>query len=597
MEVPDAAGKAEEAGAAEEAGTVEEMVAKDVAARAVRAACMMAGVAEDDPTSTAAPSSPVVPPAGTAAASEAKAGAATASAGGATAGKSGGGSRKKELSHRMRKRFEKPPPFVPDGAAGLLAELKRSGIDEAAACGELQALSEVMRVRLELPLATPIVAGSSEEANEDLFVGLGATRETRRVNVLLRLPAEMGGEEKAGAPPPPPPPPNSEDGGAGPVPSSSSAGRPSSAAAGAAEAPARRIVSIDLTLPKKANFPSDSDSEAEIETVESSRKAAAQVKDGAADEEDEGGKEDKEGEGGISEEAKDAAAAEAARAAAAEAAREAEIALVHSWQPALQEAVDLFDKAIDTRRLRGMSIVIGLPAGAASPGAPCPASIRALLALLLGSRNCVSSAPPLAKLLKALAAPSAAPASLLWDGRWSQVGGKRSRPSYAPAADSDEEDEEDEEEDAGSKFLPFGQVVGASGCSIRATVACSAGLAAEMPLWGLSLRGDQAWLVRALKPTNVVVLREGERSLIQATLVDADGRGVPSAERLMKAVLLATPAIPYEITKAVDVQRDGAVNDAQQGRARPLVLQKRELNRFLDGIKEYESMQRQKAVS
>ena len=129
---------------------------------------------------------------------------------------------------------------------------------------------------------------------------------------------------------------------------------------------------------------------------------------------------------------------------------------------------------------------------------------------------------------------------------------------------------------------------------MRVTVSCAAGLACEMPIWGLSLRGDQAWAVRAVRPTNVVVLREGERSLVQASLVDADGKGVPSAERLMKAVLLATPAVPFEIVKAVDVQRDGALDPTQHGQSRPITLQKRELNRFLDGIKEYESLLRQR---
>ena len=113
--------------------------------------------------------------------------------------------------------------------------------------------------------------------------------------------------------------------------------------------------------------------------------------------------------------------------------------MVHSWRPALQEAIDLFDAAITTKRLRGVEIVISLPAGstrsqtgdladatdtadanagdaataataataaaatssaaassttassASSP--PCPHSLRGLLALILGSRNLVTSAP------------------------------------------------------------------------------------------------------------------------------------------------------------------------------------------------------------
>ena len=35
----------------------------------------------------------------------------------------------------------------------------------------------------------------------------------------------------------------------------------------------------------------------------------------------------------------------------------------------------------------------------------------------------------------------------------------------------------------------------------------------------------------------------GDRALLQADLSDADGRGMPSAERLMKATLIATPAM------------------------------------------------------
>ena len=47
--------------------------------------------------------------------------------------------------------------------------------------------------------------------------------------------------------------------------------------------------------------------------------------------------------------------------------------------------------------------------------------------------------------------------------------------------------------------------------------------------------------VRAFHPHNVVILREGERALLQAELRDADGRGMPSTARLLRAVLLATP--------------------------------------------------------
>ena len=57
------------------------------------------------------------------------------------------------------------------------------------------------------------------------------------------------------------------------------------------------------------------------------------------------------------------------------------------------------------------------------------------------------------------------------------------------------------------RCLPFGSVVAVRGACIRATVACSAGLAVELPLWGVHLKGDQSWLIRALKPVETVVLR------------------------------------------------------------------------------------------
>ena len=155
--------------------------------------------------------------------------------------------------------------------------------------------------------------------------------------------------------------------------------------------------------------------------------------------------------------------------------------------------------------------------------------------------------------------------------------------TYKDDYDSDSASDSDSDGTLGQQFIPFGSVVSASGCSVRVTVSCSAGLAAQLPLWGISLRGDQAWLIRALRPTRVVVLREGEHSLLQAQLVDADGRGVPSAERLLRATLLATPALPVDRSRAVKVQRDGAQDATQRGSDPPRTLQKRELNRFMEG--------------
>ena len=38
------------------------------------------------------------------------------------------------------------------------------------------------------------------------------------------------------------------------------------------------------------------------------------------------------------------------------------------------------------------------------------------------------------------------------------------------------------------------------------------------------------------------MLREGERALVQARLVDADGKGLPSDELLLRAVVFVAPA-------------------------------------------------------
>ena len=93
--------------------------------------------------------------------------------------------------------------------------------------------------------------------------------------------------------------------------------------------------------------------------------------------------------------------------------------------------------------------------------------------------------------------------------------------------------------------------------------------------------------VRALKPESVVVLREGERALVQARLVDADGKGVPSSERLLRAVLCTTPATEPKLAAAVRLQREGASEPEQQGRTPPTTLQKREAARFMQGLAEH----------
>ena len=94
----------------------------------------------------------------------------------------------------------------------------------------------------------------------------------------------------------------------------------------------------------------------------------------------------------------------------------------------------------------------------------------------------------------------------LWASRW----------SAAKSAVELDVDSDDDTHAAGGQLIPFGSVVAVSGRSVRVTVACSAGLAAELPVWGLQLRGDAEWAVRAFRPVRVRVLREGERALLQA---------------------------------------------------------------------------------
>ena len=101
-----------------------------------------------------------------------------------------------------------------------------------------------------------------------------------------------------------------------------------------------------------------------------------------------------------------------------------------------------------------------------------------------------------------------------------------------------------------SRFIPFGSVIDAIGASVRVTVACTAALAAELPVWGFRMRGDSEWMVRALRPEHCVILQEGDRAVLQADLSDADGRGMPSSERLMKATLIATPAMENTLLRA-----------------------------------------------
>jgi hypothetical protein len=180
---------------------------------------------------------------------------------------------------------------------------------------------------------------------------------------------------------------------------------------------------------------------------------------------------------------------------------------------------------------------------------------------------------------------------LLWEARW-EAAPQRKRTSYAKLSEDDTDDDASDAERATKKaestFVPFGEVTGARGASVRVTVATSAGLAAELPVWGLRMRADAAWEVRAFRPVEVVVLREGERPLVQARLVDADGRGIPSEERLARATLFATPVLDPALHRAVVVQRDCALDPQQHGQDEPLLMGKREVANFLERVATHE---------
>ena len=74
-----------------------------------------------------------------------------------------------------------------------------------------------------------------------------------------------------------------------------------------------------------------------------------------------------------------------------------------------------------------------------------------------------------------------------------------------------------------------------------------------------------------------MALSSGERALVQASLIDADGRGIPSAERLLRAVLLTTPLLPPKLSAAVALQRDNALDPAAQGCTPPMMRELREV--------------------
>ena len=441
------------------------------------------------------------------------------------------------LTLRQRKRLERPPPFESELQPGLLAELEARGIAPQPVSAALQASAQALREGYGISLHTPLVgatvaddfsAGVSTRHGQAVryLAAAAAPREDRRVRVLIVImPGEAEGSKGAGS-----------TGAVEGMARAECADAVAAATAAAGDALVgggevggsggvvrRQVVPLELTLPKKAQFPSDSDSEAELQRV---MPPAAEAADADAEDEDEGCEA-----GGEESRARvrEKRAAAAAVAAATLAAAEAEASeRVHAWSGALQEiAVDAFDRAISTKRLRGVDLALALPSGTPPPAA-CPKSLASLIVQLLGARNHVASDRAMEKLLSQLAPPPAKPTvSLLHSQRWAAPSSRRASRGAVSYKEKDyhhddDDDEEEEEENAklAEQFLPFGSVLAASGCSVRVTVSCAAGLAAELPLWGLSLRGDQAWLVRALRPADVVILREGEHSLLQATLHD-----------------------------------------------------------------------------
>eukprot|EP00966_Prymnesium_polylepis_P164806 3810444-Prymnesium_polylepis.1 len=266
-------------------------------------------------------------------------------------------------------------------------------------------------------------------------------------------------------------------------------------------------------------------------------------------------------------------------------------------------AVLAFDSEICGRRLRGVDLALA-GFGVLGDERRRVAAFAEACVLLLADRNHLPAAES-ATLRATLRAPEPATSQLLWPNRWASGAASRSgksgrsgrvsksNGSYADALNSDEDDDDGAANGGGAvaAFVPFGTIVRAVGRSVRVTVGCAAGLAAELPLWGVHLKGDQPWHVHALRPAHVVVLQEGERALVQAELLDADGRGVPSAERLMHATLLATPAVPTALSEGIASQVDSATD-----LPRSFNLQKRELGSFMQGVNEFAKEQQQKAA-
>ena len=129
---------------------------------------------------------------------------------------------------------------------------------------------------------------------------------------------------------------------------------------------------------------------------------------------------------------------------------------------------------------------------------PCPPQLLQAVLAAVAERNHIRTHPAVERVLRRVGG-GAPPPAMLWETRWTS---KRERVAGVVAC-SDSSDDSDGEVGGGgmgNKFIPFGSVVAASGCSVRITCACSAGLAAELPLYGLRMRGDAEWAVKAVKP-------------------------------------------------------------------------------------------------
>jgi hypothetical protein len=200
------------------------------------------------------------------------------------------------LTLRQRKRLERPPPFESELQPGLLAELEARGIAPQPVSAALQASAQALREGYGISLHTPLVgatvaddvsAGVSTRQGQAMryLAAAAAPREDRRVRVLIVImPGEaegaVVGEGSTGA--------DAVAAGDAVAAATAAAGDAlvgGGEVAGSGGVVRRQVVPLELTLPKKAQFPSDSDSEAELQRV---MPPAAEAADDDAEDEDEG---------------------------------------------------------------------------------------------------------------------------------------------------------------------------------------------------------------------------------------------------------------------------------------------------------------------